>query len=241
MLLLTRYFLGLNVTSVHREARPARPFLFRRFLCTYLPPAQTHFAPFNPLKSRRCELIQMSTTKEDPVLKWTLKAFELFIGTRSLISLKSPLTHFSVSLWPACCCACVSVCVLCDVFMPDHRILDGYFPGEISISEIQRWARINICTNLSILSMFAVFCTILYILSNILTIKQGIQFTATVLSFLEMWCWHLSYHQPGGAVMHLRGQQGADGCTVKKTCIQKEKSSMKPRQLCHFTASFIMC
>lgn len=85
------------------------------FNTLYLPLVQTHFALFHPLKSRRRELIQMSATKQNCILKWTLKAFafELFIGTRSLISLKSPLIHFSVSLWPVCCCACVSVCVLC--------------------------------------------------------------------------------------------------------------------------------
>lgn len=187
----------------------------------YLPPVQTHFAPLNPLKSRWHELVQMSTTKTNCVLKWTLKvfAFELFIGTRSLISLKSPLIHISVGLWPVCVRECV--CSVC-VFVPDHRIFDGCLPGEIPVSELQSWMRINICTNVSILSMFAGFCTILYILSDSLTIKQGMKFTATTSPFCN-WYLHPSTKVPGGRVMRSDGQQGAGGCTVSDSVGAFEK------------------
>lgn len=96
------FFSGLkcHICPLWSMPSAAVPVLNVSVYLYFFPPVQTHFAPFNPPKSHQHDLIQVSTTKENGVLKWTLKAFafEPFIGTGSLISLKSPLIHFSVSL-----------------------------------------------------------------------------------------------------------------------------------------------
>lgn len=168
----------------------------------------------------------MSTTKENCVLKWTLKAFafELFIGTRSLISLKSPLIHFSVSLWPVCCCArvreCVCVCVLRMCFHAWPQDICWLLPRRNSHlwnPELNEDKHLYKCVNpVHVCS----FCTILYILWHFNN-KTGYEN-------------HIHYPRLSLTVIHLSdvtinqdGQQGADGCTVKDKWLTASAPSKK--------------
>lgn len=71
--------------------------------------------------------------------------------------------------------------------------------------------------NVSTRSVFAVFCTLLCTLSDILTIKTGdeIHSRESLLSVTGACVFILSCLKPG-RVIPRKGQQGADGCAVNE-------------------------
>lgn len=134
------WFLWTNRRSV---CRPLRGGLFPSS-ANRCEPENMLSSLWNPLKSCHCGLIEMSITKGELCLKVDFEQFCFcsFIGTGSLISLKSPLIHKLFCL-PV---VCSSICVC--VFTPDCRMFDHRFPREILVSVYHENSEQCVCEHL---------------------------------------------------------------------------------------------